>query len=138
MWPYTPEESAWLTVRRQTADYPTVSRETIDHYIAKAHRLRAEHYARLGQKLMAPLRRLIARPKPPAAPALQSVQVLHELRTPLTSIRSFSEILRNHPDLTPTQRTRYLDIILAESKRLERVVNEVGQMLRNDPSPGKA
>jgi len=53
-------------------------------------------------------------------------QLSHELRTPLTSIRSFSEILVNHPDLSPRQRAHYLRIILEESERLESVLNEKG------------
>ncbi|MGT2490898.1 histidine kinase dimerization/phospho-acceptor domain-containing protein [Cupriavidus basilensis] len=31
--------------------------------------------------------------------------VTHELRTPLTSIRAFSEILRDHPDLAAARRS---------------------------------
>ncbi|MDB5770894.1 MAG: resE, partial [Burkholderia sp.] len=44
--------------------------------------------------------------------------VTHELRTPLTSIRAFSEILRDHPELPPTKRTEYLGIVIKESERL--------------------
>jgi Na+/proline symporter/nitrogen-specific signal transduction histidine kinase len=51
--------------------------------------------------------------------------VTHELRTPLTSIRAFSEILRDHPDLAPAQRRDYLDIVIKESERLTRLINDV-------------
>jgi Na+/proline symporter/nitrogen-specific signal transduction histidine kinase len=51
--------------------------------------------------------------------------VTHELRTPLTSIRAFSEILRDHPDLAPAQRSDYLDIVIKESERLTRLINDV-------------
>jgi signal transduction histidine kinase len=51
--------------------------------------------------------------------------VTHELRTPLTSIRAFSEILRDHPDLAPAQRREYLDIVIKESERLTRLINDV-------------
>jgi Na+/proline symporter/signal transduction histidine kinase len=51
--------------------------------------------------------------------------VTHELRTPLTSIRAFSEILRDHPDLAPDQRRDYLDIVIKESERLTRLINDV-------------
>jgi len=51
--------------------------------------------------------------------------VSHELRTPLTSIRAFSEILHDHPDLSREERTGYLRIVVAESERLSRLINEV-------------
>ncbi len=51
--------------------------------------------------------------------------VTHELRTPLTSIRSFSEILRDNPDLDPGQRQEFLRIVVEESERLTRLINQV-------------
>ncbi len=51
--------------------------------------------------------------------------VTHELRTPLTSIRAFSEILRDHPDLAAEKRMEYLDIVIRESERLTRLINDV-------------
>ncbi|MDX2258980.1 MAG: sensor histidine kinase [Hyphomicrobiaceae bacterium] len=51
--------------------------------------------------------------------------VSHELRTPLTSIRSFSEILREDAVMPLDQRQRFLDIIVSESERLTRLVNQV-------------
>jgi signal transduction histidine kinase len=51
--------------------------------------------------------------------------VTHELRTPLTSIRAFSEILRDDTDLEQSRRQRFLDIIVKESERLTRLINQV-------------
>jgi signal transduction histidine kinase len=51
--------------------------------------------------------------------------VSHELRTPLTSIRAFSEILVAHRDLDVDERARYLEIIVKESERLTRLINQV-------------
>ncbi|WP_305782002.1 sensor histidine kinase [Candidatus Thiodiazotropha endoloripes] len=51
--------------------------------------------------------------------------VSHELRTPLTSIRAFSEILRDSPEMPATQRQEFLDIIVKENERLTRLINEV-------------
>lgn len=51
--------------------------------------------------------------------------VSHELRTPLTSIRAFSEILRDNPNLSGEQRQGYLDIVVKETERLTRLINEV-------------
>ncbi len=51
--------------------------------------------------------------------------VTHELRTPLTSIRAFSEILNDNPELDPAQRARFIAIIVKESERLTRMINQV-------------
>ncbi len=51
--------------------------------------------------------------------------VSHELRTPLTSIRSFSEILHDHPELDDDQRRQFLGIVIKESERLTRLINEL-------------
>ncbi len=51
--------------------------------------------------------------------------VTHELRTPLTSIRAFSEILHDNPALDPVQREKFLGIIIRESERLTRLINQV-------------
>jgi Na+/proline symporter/signal transduction histidine kinase len=51
--------------------------------------------------------------------------VSHELRTPLTSIRALSEILHDNPDLERPQRVRFLGIVIKESERLTRLINQV-------------
>jgi signal transduction histidine kinase len=51
-------------------------------------------------------------------------QISHELRTPMTSIRSFSEILRDD-DLAIKDRNRYAGIILDESIRLSRLLDDL-------------
>jgi len=51
--------------------------------------------------------------------------VTHELRTPLTSIRAFSEILHDNPELDAGERQRFLQIIIQESERLTRLINQV-------------
>ncbi len=51
--------------------------------------------------------------------------VTHELRTPLTSIRAFTEILSDNPDLDTGRRGEFLEIILKESERLTRHINQV-------------
>jgi Na+/proline symporter/nitrogen-specific signal transduction histidine kinase len=51
--------------------------------------------------------------------------VSHELRTPLTSIRTFSEILRDNPGLDPAERARQLGIVIKESERLTRLINQI-------------
>ena len=51
--------------------------------------------------------------------------VSHELRTPLTSIRSFSEILFDNPSLDLAQRGAFLNVIIKESERLTRLINQI-------------
>ncbi len=51
--------------------------------------------------------------------------VTHELRTPLTSIRAFSEILLDNPDIKVQERMNFLGIIARETERLTRLVNQV-------------
>ncbi|WP_055083031.1 ATP-binding protein [Jannaschia donghaensis] len=51
-------------------------------------------------------------------------QVSHELRTPMTSIRAFSEILRAE-GLEPSERAHYAGIILEESERLTRLLDDL-------------
>ncbi len=51
--------------------------------------------------------------------------VTHELRTPLTSIRAFAEILHDNPGLDAGERHKFLAIVLQESERLTRLINQV-------------
>ena len=51
--------------------------------------------------------------------------VSHELRTPLTSIRSFSEIVYDNPDMPPEQKSEFVGIIVKESERLTRLIDDV-------------
>ena len=56
--------------------------------------------------------------------------VNHELRTPLTSIRSFSEILLDNPDLDPERRREFSMIIVREAERLTRLINQMLDLAR--------
>ncbi|MBL0419079.1 histidine kinase [Ramlibacter sp. AW1] len=56
--------------------------------------------------------------------------VTHELRTPLTSIRAMAEILRDEPDMDPVQRESFVRIIVGETERLSRLVNQVLDMAK--------
>jgi len=51
--------------------------------------------------------------------------VSHELRTPLTAIRSFTEILHDNPQLPAAERARFLGIVIKETQRLTRLINQV-------------
>src|SRR5262249_3202657 len=56
--------------------------------------------------------------------------VSHELRTPLTSIRAFTEILHDHPALPQPERERFLGIIIKETARLTRLINQILDLSR--------
>lgn len=51
--------------------------------------------------------------------------VTHELRTPLTSIRALSEMMSDDADMPTAQRQQFLGIVVAETERLSRLVNQV-------------
>ena len=51
--------------------------------------------------------------------------VSHELRTPLTSIRAFAEILNDNPDTPAAKRQQFVGIILKETERLTRLINQI-------------
>ncbi|MTJ04177.1 MAG: sodium:solute symporter [Sediminimonas qiaohouensis] len=52
-------------------------------------------------------------------------QISHELRTPMTSIRAFSEILRDAPDLSAQELSKYASIIHDEALRLTRLLDDL-------------
>ena len=52
-------------------------------------------------------------------------KVSHEVRTPMTAIRSFSEILLSHDDLSKKQRKKFVTTINEESLRLTKLLDEI-------------
>ncbi|WP_337954817.1 sensor histidine kinase [Sedimenticola selenatireducens] len=63
--------------------------------------------------------------------------VTHELRTPLTSIRAFSEMLLDDPSMALDDRKRFLGIIVSETERLTRLVNQVLDLARIESGRGE-
>ncbi len=57
------------------------------------------------------------------------VQASHELLTRLTTVRSFAEILREHEDVEPERRTRFIQQIAEEGARLGDVAKSVFERL---------
>ncbi len=51
--------------------------------------------------------------------------VTHELRTPLTSIRALAELMLDDPDMPAEQRQQFVGIVVGETERLSRLVNQV-------------
>ncbi|MRX52167.1 histidine kinase [Paracoccus sp. S-4012] len=56
--------------------------------------------------------------------------VTHELRTPLTSIRALTELMLDTPDMEAEQREKFLRIVVSESERMSRLVNQVLDMAK--------
>lgn len=51
--------------------------------------------------------------------------ITHELRTPMTSIKALSKILMDNPDLPKEQHDEFLMIVVLETERITRLVNQV-------------
>ena len=58
--------------------------------------------------------------------------VSHELRTPITSIRSYAETLDEDPRMDPDTRHRFLDVIVNESDRMTKIVQDLLTLSRFD------
>jgi len=56
--------------------------------------------------------------------------VTHELRTPLTSIRALAELMRDDPKIDLVHRKQFIEIIVSETERLSRLVNQVLDMAK--------
>lgn len=51
--------------------------------------------------------------------------VTHELRTPITAIKALAKILMDHPDLEAAKQQEFLGILVSESERISRLINQV-------------
>ncbi|TAE52150.1 MAG: sensor histidine kinase, partial [Bacteroidetes bacterium] len=51
--------------------------------------------------------------------------VTHELRTPITSIRSLTNIVYDDENMPPEKKKEFLEIVIRESERISRLINQV-------------
>ncbi|MBD5161288.1 MAG: cell wall metabolism sensor histidine kinase WalK [Oscillibacter sp.] len=58
--------------------------------------------------------------------------VSHELRTPLTNVRSYAETLRDMEDISRETENGFLDIIISETDRMTRIVQDLLTLSRLD------
>lgn len=58
--------------------------------------------------------------------------VSHELRTPITSIRSYAETLSDDHDMPPATQQKFLSVILNESDRMTKIVQDLLTLSRFD------
>lgn len=56
--------------------------------------------------------------------------VSHELRTPISSIRAIAETLNDNLELKEDKRQKYYLIVLKESKRLQKLINDMFELSR--------
>jgi len=58
--------------------------------------------------------------------------VTHELKTPLTSINMFAEALNMGKDSLDSRQIKYLNIIVKESEKLKRIINNILEFSKNE------
>ncbi len=58
--------------------------------------------------------------------------VSHELRTPLTNVRSYAETIRDTDDIPQDMENNFLDIIISETDRMTRIVQDLLTLSRLD------
>ena len=58
--------------------------------------------------------------------------VSHELRTPLTNVKSYTETLLENDDIDRETQERFLDVIIRESDRMTRIVQDLLTLSRFD------
>ena len=58
--------------------------------------------------------------------------VSHELRTPITGVKSYAETLAHDPDIPAETRERFLNVILNESDRMTKIVQDLLTLSRFD------
>jgi len=63
--------------------------------------------------------------------------VSHELRTPITSIKSYSETLAENPDIPDDMKTEFLRVIVNESDRMTKIVQDLLELSRFDSGASK-
>ncbi|WP_440920102.1 sensor histidine kinase [Candidatus Pelagibacter sp.] len=64
-----------------------------------------------------------------------STDLVHEIRNPLASLKSASEILKDTKDIN--QRTKLLDILTHDVLRIERLITDYSQMLKDEVALSK-
>lgn len=68
-----------------------------------------------------------------------AAHVSHEFKTPLTALQGAVEMLREHgATMSPGERTRFLDILERDTKRLAQLVRRLLELARADMTPAAA
>ena len=64
-----------------------------------------------------------------------STDLVHEIRNPLASLKSASEILHDTNDIS--QRTKLIEILSHDVQRIERLITDYSQMLKDEVALSK-
>lgn len=67
-----------------------------------------------------------------------AAHVSHEFKTPLAGILATTELLREHADMQPAQRERFVKLIEAEAQRLNRLTQKLLELARAETSTATA
>lgn len=110
-------ESVAETAMATSVGMTGITDEQIQRAIRKAHLMRAHYIADMAEGAWQAIAGVFTGRKPKT-----QVTMSHDFRTSLTSLRSSAEILRDHPDIDGAQRSRLLEVVLSEEKRLEDLV----------------
>jgi signal transduction histidine kinase len=103
--------------------------------IVAPEQLGTSEIAELGESLLDLAERLVDRTEYVSSFA---AHVSHELKSPVTSIRGAAELVRD-AEMTPEERRRFLDRIIADSDRLTGLLDRLRELARADLSaePGE-
>jgi predicted transcriptional regulator/transcriptional regulator with XRE-family HTH domain len=66
------------------------------------------------------------------------IEASHELRTRIAAVRSFAEILHEHPEIEPERRTRFIGLLAGESGRLGDIAEALFHRLCDHDDGGRA
>ncbi|MEL6476310.1 MAG: hypothetical protein AAFR17_03210 [Pseudomonadota bacterium] len=94
---------------------PRIDMDDLPGHIARGRRMRSQAIAAMAREIWD---WLLRRPRRPVA----EDALREEMLSALTAIRSSAEVLRDHPCITPGERSRFLGIVLDEEKRMERLL----------------
>jgi signal transduction histidine kinase len=127
MWPYSEDEIREFGAA-DAGPLPetrlVISPALIARSLDRARDFRSREIARLLRQAGAAVAGLFRKSR--RTPAGGPLAVAAEnVKTPVTVIRATAEILRDYPDLSPTERDRFLGVVLAENERIAELVSDI-------------
>lgn len=124
--------TTWFSVGRALAPVEAIRREVDEISAAQLHRRVPQPAAddEIG-RLAATMNRMLARLESARNSQRRFVSdASHELRSPITTIRQHAEVVVAHPDRTTA--TELAEVVLAEQRRMQRLVEDLLLLARAD------
>lgn len=124
--------TTWFSVGRALAPVEAIRREVDEISAAQLHRRVPQPAAddEIG-RLAATMNRMLARLESARNSQRRFVSdASHELRSPITTIRQHAEVAVAHPDRTTA--TELAEVVLAEQRRMQRLVEDLLLLARAD------